>query len=93
MEIKEDTTMTTIELLKEVQRVQLECMIHQLPIHITINIMPEFSQIGIAIQKSDHEVLWNEIATDHPLRSSRTEIIFKEFESVISEYTAAKQAG
>lgn len=93
MEIKENMTMTTIELLKEVQQAQLECMIRRLPVHITINVMPEFCQVGITIQKSDHEVLWNEIATDHPLRRSQTENILKEFESVISEYTAAKQAG
>lgn len=93
MEIKENESMTTVELLKEAQRIQLECMIHRLPIHVCISMMPEFGQVNIYVNKVDHEVLWSCIVSEHPLLKGDIENIYNDFISVISEYTAEKQAG
>lgn len=91
-DITEINIMTTIELLKEVQRVQLECMIHRLPVHINVGMMPEFGQIDIYVHGSDHEVIWSGRVSDHPIREEEVETIYNQFTSVISEYTVVRQA-
>ena len=36
--------METIEVLKNVQRIALECMIGRKPVHINVGVMPEISR-------------------------------------------------
>lgn len=85
--------MTTIEFLKEMQRMQLETALHKLPIHLTVSVMPEFNHISVCVQGADHEVILSGIAVDHPLVRDEIEILCDKVQSVIVEYTAVKQAG
>lgn len=85
--------MTTIEFLKEMQRMQLETTIHKLPIHLTVSAIPEFNHISVWVQGTDHEVIISGIAVDHPLVRDEIETLCNNIQSVISEYTAGKQAG
>lgn len=92
IDITEINIMTTIELLKEVQRIQLECMIHRFPVHINVGMMPEFGQMDIYVQGSNHEVIWSGCVSDHPIRKEEVETIYNQFISVISKYTVVRQA-
>lgn len=85
--------MTTIELLKEVQRIQLELAIRQTPIHLSISSMPEQKHIGICVQNTDHEVLFYDIAYDSSLLQNKVEEIYKKLLCVIDRYTAVRAAG
>lgn len=85
--------MTTIEFLKEMQRIQLETAIHKLPIHLTISAMPECNHISVWVQGTNHEVIISGIAVDHPLVRDEIEALCNNVQSVISKYTAVKQAG
>lgn len=92
-EIKEGNAMTTIELLKEVQRLELECMIHPIPVHITTTCMPEHNRLmNVTVQNIDHEVLVFEMISDD---MSQSELILKynQIMSVIGMYTAVRLAG
>lgn len=87
----EINTMTTIQTLKEAQRLQIECVIHKLPIYITIMAMNE--QVSIYVQDKKHDVLFNAIFSDDPLLSSYNERYYKDLQQVINRYTAVRLAG
>ena len=56
--------METTELLKNVQRIALECMIGKKPVHITIGIMPETNMLQVTIQNMAHDVVYMELLND-----------------------------
>lgn len=87
-----NNNMTTTELLKEAQRLQLEIMNQRLPIHIGVNTMPEFGQVSIYINGEDHKVVWSGCISDHPMLKDDVEDIYNEFISVVSKYTVVRQA-
>lgn len=88
MEIK---NMRTIEVLKEAQRLQIECVVHKLPIYITITAMSD--QMVVFVQDNEHEVLFNEIFSDDPLLYGRNDRYYKELLQIISRCTDVSLAG
>ena len=47
--------METIEVLKNVQRIALECMIGRKPVHINVGVMPETGGLCVTVQDRSHE--------------------------------------
>ncbi len=45
--------METIEVLKNVQRIALECMISKKPVHISASVMPEISSLQVFVQNRE----------------------------------------
>lgn len=56
--------METIEVLKNVQRIALECMIGKKPVHINVGIMPETGGLCVTVQDRSHDVVYMEIFND-----------------------------
>ena len=56
--------METIEVLKNVQRIALECMIGKKPVHINVGVMPETGGLCVTVQDRSHDVVYMEM----PLR-------------------------
>ena len=52
--------METIEVLKNVQRIALECMIGKKPVHINVGVMPETGGLCVTVQDRFHEVVYME---------------------------------
>ena len=48
--------METIEVLKNVQRIALECMIGRKPVHINVGVMPETGGLCVTVQDRSHDV-------------------------------------
>lgn len=56
--------METIEVLKNVQRIALECMIGKKPVHINVGVMPETGGLCVTVQDRSHDVVYMEIFND-----------------------------
>lgn len=80
--------METIEVLKNVQRIALECMISKKPVHISASVMPEISSLQVFVQNRDHDVIFSEVFNDWiPDHEERNKKAYDRFMSVISDMT------
>lgn len=78
--------METIEVLKNVQRIALECMIGKKPVHINVGVMPETGGLCVTVQDRFH----NDWMPDHKEWNKKT---YDRFMSVISDMTCVRLAG
>lgn len=77
--------METTELLKNVQRVALECMIGKKPVHITIGIMPETNILQVIVQNMTHDVVYMELLNDWvPDYANRNRDAYTRFEKIVN---------
>ncbi|TGY54141.1 hypothetical protein [Parabacteroides distasonis] len=86
--------METIEVLKNVQRIALECMIGRKPVHINVGIMPDTGGLCVTVQDRSHEVVYMEIFNDWmPDHKEWNKKTYDRFMSVISDMTCVRLAG
>lgn len=86
--------MGTIEVLKNVQRIALECMIGKKPVHISASVMPETSSLQVFVQNRDHDVIFYEVFNDWmPDHEEWNKKAYDRFMGVISDMICVRLAG
>lgn len=86
--------METTEVLQSVQRITLDCMASKKPIHITVGIMPEISNVMLTVQDRNHEVVYMETFNDWmPDHEDWNRRAYDRFVSVISGMIYVRIAG
>lgn len=83
--------MTTIELLKEIHRLQLECFMHRWPLYISIAGYGGNESLCICIQSESCEVLFYGMIGEKWMSKEAIRVAYRNILQAIDRHTAMKQ--